>query len=100
MNMTAEFFQRDPVTCAREMIGCELVWNGCGGVIVETEAYSVRTVSAKKSITVFRVTLQTGTILIFTGYVAGGRGLDGSVGALATGQISVKLAAPEQYFAS
>ncbi|MFM8829940.1 MAG: DNA-3-methyladenine glycosylase [Spartobacteria bacterium] len=42
MNITAEFFQRDPVTCAREMIGCELVWNGCGGVIVETEAYSVR----------------------------------------------------------
>ena len=24
------------------MIGCELVWNGCGGMIVETEAYSVR----------------------------------------------------------
>lgn len=42
MNITADFFQRDPVTCAREMIGCELVWNGCGGVIVETEAYSVR----------------------------------------------------------
>ena len=36
------FFKRDPVTCAREMIGCELVWNGSGGVIVETEAYSVR----------------------------------------------------------
>ena len=42
MNITADFFQRDPVTCAREMIGCELVWNGCGGLIVETEAYSVR----------------------------------------------------------
>jgi DNA-3-methyladenine glycosylase len=42
MNIKAEFFQRDPLTCAREMIGCELVWNGCGGVIVETEAYSVR----------------------------------------------------------
>ena len=37
-----EFFQRDPLTCARELIGCELVWNGAGGVIVETEAYSVR----------------------------------------------------------
>jgi len=37
-----EFFQRDPLTCARELIGCELVWNGTGGVIVETEAYSVR----------------------------------------------------------
>jgi DNA-3-methyladenine glycosylase len=42
MNIKAEFFQRDPVTCARELVGCELVWNGCGGVIVETEAYSVR----------------------------------------------------------
>ena len=41
MNIKAEFFKRDPVTCAREMVGCELVWNGCGGVIVETEAYSV-----------------------------------------------------------
>jgi DNA-3-methyladenine glycosylase len=41
MNITAEFFKRDPVTCARELVGCELVWNGCGGVIVETEAYSV-----------------------------------------------------------
>ena len=39
--LTREFFQRDPVSCAREMIGCELLWNGCGGVIVETEAYSV-----------------------------------------------------------
>lgn len=37
-----EFFQRDPVTCARELIGCELVWQGCTGVLVETEAYSVR----------------------------------------------------------
>lgn len=36
------FFQRDPLTCSRELIGCELVWNGCSGIIVETEAYSVR----------------------------------------------------------
>jgi DNA-3-methyladenine glycosylase len=42
MKIKAEFFQRDPLTCARELVGCELVWNGCGGVIVETEAYSVR----------------------------------------------------------
>ncbi len=34
------FFRRDPVTCARELIGCELVWNDCAGVIVETEAYA------------------------------------------------------------
>jgi DNA-3-methyladenine glycosylase len=36
-----EFFQRDPLVCARELVGCELVWNDCGGIIVETEAYSV-----------------------------------------------------------
>jgi DNA-3-methyladenine glycosylase len=34
------FFQRDPLTCARELIGCELVWGSCAGVVVETEAYT------------------------------------------------------------
>ena len=34
------FFQRDPITCAQELIGCELVWNSCAGLIVETEAYA------------------------------------------------------------
>ena len=35
-----EFFQRDPLTCARELIGCTLVLGECSGVIVETEAYA------------------------------------------------------------
>lgn len=34
-----QFFQRDPVTCARDLIGCVFRWNGCEGKIVETEAY-------------------------------------------------------------
>jgi DNA-3-methyladenine glycosylase len=34
------FFARDPLTCAIELIGCELVWGGCRGRIVETEAYA------------------------------------------------------------
>jgi DNA-3-methyladenine glycosylase len=34
------FFERDPVTCARELIGCRLVWGRCAGIVVETEAYS------------------------------------------------------------
>jgi len=38
--VTREFFQRDPVTCSRELIGCELVWGSCAGIIVETEAYA------------------------------------------------------------
>lgn len=36
------FFQRDPLTCARELIGCELVWKNCAGIVVETEAYSAK----------------------------------------------------------
>jgi DNA-3-methyladenine glycosylase len=34
-----DFFEQDPVTCARGLIGCQFVWNGCTGRIVETEAY-------------------------------------------------------------
>lgn len=33
------FFQRDPLLCARELIGTELVWGKCSGIVVETEAY-------------------------------------------------------------
>jgi DNA-3-methyladenine glycosylase len=35
----ADFFEQDPVTCARRLIGCQFVWHGCIGRIVETEAY-------------------------------------------------------------
>ncbi len=38
----AAFFRRDPLTCARELIGVELNWGQCSGVIVETEAYLAR----------------------------------------------------------
>lgn len=34
------FFQRDPLICARDLIGRELSWGRCGGIIVETEAYN------------------------------------------------------------
>jgi len=36
------FFERDPLTCSRELIGCRLDWDRCSGIIVETEAYSVK----------------------------------------------------------
>ncbi len=35
-----DFFQVDPLVCARSMIGCELVWGDTAGIIVETEAYA------------------------------------------------------------
>ena len=40
VKITRDFFARDPVTCARELIGCTLVWGRCAGVVVETEAYA------------------------------------------------------------
>jgi len=36
----ANFFQRDPLSCARDLVGCELNWGSCAGFIVETEAYN------------------------------------------------------------
>src|SRR6266542_3533001 len=34
------FFQRDPLTCARALIGTELIWGDCSGIVVEVEAYA------------------------------------------------------------
>lgn len=39
--LPVSFFQRDVITVARELIGVELVWHKCSGIIVETEAYAV-----------------------------------------------------------
>jgi DNA-3-methyladenine glycosylase len=38
--LSREFFQRDPLICARELIGGTLVHGECSGLIVETEAYA------------------------------------------------------------
>ena len=35
----ASFFERDPLTCARQLIGTRLVWGECAGIVVEAEAY-------------------------------------------------------------
>lgn len=35
------FFQRDVLIVARDLVGVELLWRGCSGIIVETEAYAV-----------------------------------------------------------
>jgi DNA-3-methyladenine glycosylase len=37
--LPSSFFQRDPLICARELVGIELVWGRCSGIVVETEAY-------------------------------------------------------------
>jgi len=39
--LTRDFFQRDVLSVAHDLVGVELVWNGCSGIIIETEAYSV-----------------------------------------------------------
>lgn len=39
--LDTEFFERDVLTVARDLVGVELVWKGCSGIIVETEAYAV-----------------------------------------------------------
>jgi len=38
--ISPRFFQRSPVDCARQLIGCRFEWRGCSGRIVETEAYA------------------------------------------------------------
>ncbi len=35
------FFQTDPLSCASNLIGTELIWEQCAGLIVEAEAYLV-----------------------------------------------------------
>ncbi|MBS0643795.1 MAG: DNA-3-methyladenine glycosylase [Proteobacteria bacterium] len=37
--LESDFFRRDVVTAARDLIGCHLLVDGVGGIIVETEAY-------------------------------------------------------------
>jgi DNA-3-methyladenine glycosylase len=37
--LARSFFERDPLVCARELIGAELIWEKCSGLVVEVEAY-------------------------------------------------------------
>ena len=38
----SSFFKREPVICARELVGTTLNWGRCNGIVVETEAYLAR----------------------------------------------------------
>jgi len=67
------FFQRDPITCARELVGCELVWNSCAGLIVETEAYTATGDEAshtfvRPSTRIFVAQHQAGTAYVYFNY--------------------------------
>ncbi len=35
------FFQTDPLQCAENLVGTELIWGKCAGLVIETEAYLV-----------------------------------------------------------
>src|ERR1700730_12588836 len=45
------FFRRDPLTCARELIGTELIWARSPATLVETEAYTARNDEAAHTFT-------------------------------------------------
>lgn len=67
------FFQRDLVACARELIGCELRWDQCAGVIVETEAYAALNDEAchtfhRPSARAFVATHVAGTAYVYFNY--------------------------------
>lgn len=39
MQLGSDFFEADTVSVARDLLGKELLYKGCGGIIIETEAY-------------------------------------------------------------
>lgn len=71
--LTKRDFETDPVSCATALIGTTFVWDGCGGVVVETEAYAqhgdqachtfVRTQARE-----FVITQSAGTIYTYLNY--------------------------------
>jgi DNA-3-methyladenine glycosylase len=67
------FFERDPLSCAAALIGCELIWDGCSGIIVETEAYAAKDdeachTFARKGAREFVATHQAGAAYVYLNY--------------------------------
>jgi len=67
------FFETDPLTCARSMIGCELRWGRAAGIIVETEAYAEFGDEAshtffRKRMPEFVRTRKPGTLYVYLNY--------------------------------
>ena len=71
--VSRSFFERDPLTCAAALIGCELLWDGCSGIIVETEAYSAKDdeachTFARKGAREFVATHRPGAAYVYLNY--------------------------------
>ena len=67
------FFERDPLSCARELIGCRLEWGALSGIVVETEAYDVDGDEAchtvfRPSARVFVASHQAGAAYVYFNY--------------------------------
>lgn len=67
------FFERDPVTCARELVGCRLTCGSLGGIVVETEAYDAEGDEAchtafRPSARAFVATHQPGSAYVYFSY--------------------------------
>jgi DNA-3-methyladenine glycosylase len=68
-----DFFDRPFLTVARDLIGAQFVWRGCGGVIVEAEAYGVTGDAAchtatRPSSREFVRTMPPGTAYVYLNY--------------------------------
>ena len=68
-----DFFARDVLVVARELVGKELRWGDCAGLIVETEAYGVTGDAAchtasRKGARDFYATNDAGTAYVYLNY--------------------------------
>ncbi len=74
MNQLApDFFNSDPLSCAQNLIGCVLRWDGCEGMIVETEAYDAVDdpachTASRPSARAFIAALPPGALYIYLNY--------------------------------
>lgn len=71
--LPSSFFEGDPLTCARELVGTELFWGKCSGLVVETEAYLTLNDEASHTFTrpsarAFVDRNEPGTVYIYMNY--------------------------------
>ena len=67
------FFDRHHLDVARDLLGCELVWDGVGGMIVETESYAAENddachTSFRPSARTFFESKSPGTVYAYINY--------------------------------